>query len=78
VLSAVPPDDAGPSTADRYDWRAAMAAADGLGQVQFIIADNQLPASYRRDYDEIDFTYDSPTVSTVPHPGPDAAKTIAT
>jgi hypothetical protein len=55
-----------------------MAAADGLGQVQFIIADNQLPASYRRDYDEIDFTYDSPTVSTVPHPGPDAVKTIAT
>jgi hypothetical protein len=30
------------------------------GQVQFLIADNQLPAHYRRDYDQIDFTYDTP------------------
>jgi hypothetical protein len=30
VLTAVPADDAGASTADRYDWQAAMAAADGL------------------------------------------------
>jgi hypothetical protein len=31
VLSVAPPDDAGAATADRYDWQAAMAAADGLG-----------------------------------------------
>lgn len=31
LVVAVPaPDDAGASTADRYDWQAAMAAADGL------------------------------------------------
>jgi hypothetical protein len=30
VLAATPADDAGASTADRYDWQAAMAAADGL------------------------------------------------
>ena len=40
------------------------------GQVQFIIADNQLPPAYRRDYDEIDFTYQSPTVSTIRDPTP--------
>jgi hypothetical protein len=30
VLATTPADDAGASTADRYDWQAAMAAADGL------------------------------------------------
>src|SRR6185437_1731951 len=30
VLSAEPGDDAGAETADRYEWQAAMAAADGL------------------------------------------------
>jgi hypothetical protein len=30
VLSAEPEDDAGAQTADRYEWQAAMAAADAL------------------------------------------------
>ena len=30
VLATPPADDAGAETADRYDWQAAMAAADGL------------------------------------------------
>jgi hypothetical protein len=30
VLSTEPDDDAGADTADRYEWQAAMAAADGL------------------------------------------------
>jgi len=30
VLSTEPSDDAGADTADRYEWQAAMAAADGL------------------------------------------------
>ena len=30
VLSAEPEDDAGAETADRYEWQAAMAAADAL------------------------------------------------
>ena len=28
--------------------------------VQFIIADNQLPIDYRRDYAQMDFTYHRP------------------
>jgi AAA domain len=58
-------------------YRRLVTQADASpGQVQFIIADNQLPAAYRRDYDEIDFTYHSPTVSTIEHPGPDAVDRI--
>ncbi len=52
-------------------YRRLVTLADASpGRVQFIIADNQLPAHYRRQYAEIDFTYDAPTVSTVRHPGP--------
>ena len=58
-------------------YRRLVTQADASpGKVQFIIADNQLPPAYRRDYDEIDFTYQSPTVSTVTHPGPDAVDRI--
>jgi hypothetical protein len=52
-------------------YRRLVTLADASpGQVQFLIADNQLPAHYRRDKAQIDFTYDTPTVSTVRHPGP--------
>jgi AAA domain len=52
-------------------YRRLVTLADASpGQVQFLIADNQLPAHYRRDKAQIDFTYDTPTVSTVHHPGP--------
>lgn len=30
VITATPPDDSGADTSDRYDWQAAMAAADSL------------------------------------------------
>jgi hypothetical protein len=40
-----PSDDAGASTADRYDWQAAMAAADGLALYRDALDDTgQLPA----------------------------------
>jgi hypothetical protein len=52
-------------------YRRLVTLADASpGQVQFLIADNQLPGHYRRDKAQIDFTYDTPTVSTVHHPGP--------
>lgn len=52
-------------------YRRLVTMADASpGQVQFLIADNQLPSHYRRDKAQIDFTYDTPTVSTVHHPGP--------
>ena len=51
-------------------YRRLVTQADSNpGRVQFIIADNQLPAHYRSDYQQIDFTYDQPTVGTIRHPG---------
>ena len=58
-------------------YRRLVTLADASpGQVQFIIADNELPSHYRRDYAEIDFSYDTPTVAAVPHPGPAAVEPI--
>lgn len=58
-------------------YRRLVALADASqGRLQVIIADNELPRDYRRDYAEIDFTYESPTVSTIHHPGPSAVRTI--
>ena len=39
-------------------------------------ADNLAAALYRRDYDQLNFTYDHPTIATVPHPGPNAVQTL--
>lgn len=58
-------------------YRRLVTMADAAeGRVQVIVADNELPAAYRRDYAQIDFDYDHPTVSTVPHPGLDAVVRI--
>ncbi|MGC5019080.1 hypothetical protein [Micromonospora sp. DT47] len=46
------------------------------GKLQLIVADNQLPDSVQRDFAELDFDYDRPTVATVDHPGPAAVETI--
>lgn len=40
------------------------------GRLQFIIADNELPQEYGRDFAEIVFSIQQPTVPTVLHPGP--------
>lgn len=45
-------------------------------RVQLIIADNNLPAAYRADYEQMDFSIARPTVSTVRHPGPSKVKTL--
>lgn len=45
------------------------------GRFQFIIADNELPST-TRDIRKFMFTYESPTVSTVKHPGPAHVKTL--
>jgi hypothetical protein len=58
-------------------YRRLVALADASrGRLQVIIADNELPRDYRRDYTQIDFTYESPTVPTIRHPGPSAVRTI--
>ncbi|MFG3022527.1 AAA family ATPase [Streptomyces sp. NPDC048254] len=58
-------------------YRRLVTLADAnQRKVQFIVADNNLPAEYRSHYSEIDFDYDSPTVSTIHHPGLLNVKTI--
>lgn len=61
----------------REMYRRFVTQVDVLeGRFQFIIADNELPAAYGRDFDEITFTIDNPTVPTVPHPGPANVKLV--
>ncbi|MEU8061794.1 AAA family ATPase [Microbispora bryophytorum] len=56
-------------------YRRLVRQADANpGRVQMIVADNELPAEYRGDYSQVDFSYEQPTIATVPHPGPDAVK----
>jgi hypothetical protein len=43
-VAVAPADDAGASTADRYDWQAAMAAADGLALYLDALGDGELRA----------------------------------
>jgi hypothetical protein len=56
--------------------RLANTAGARPGKLQLIIADNQLPETLQRDFAEIGFDYDHPTVSTIHHPGPSAVETI--
>lgn len=46
------------------------------GRLQFIIADNELPKEYGREFTEVVFSYDTPTVKTVSHPGPANVKVV--
>lgn len=58
-------------------YRKLVTMADAAkGRVQVIIGDNELPADYRRDYQQIDFDYDHPTIGTIHHPGRDAVTRI--
>jgi hypothetical protein len=42
----------------------------------FVVADNEMPSNYVREFTEFKFSYDDPTVSTVRHPGPAAVTPI--
>jgi hypothetical protein len=58
-------------------YRRLVTMVDAAnGRVQLIIGDNELPSDYRRDYIQIDFDYENPTIRTVRHPGRNAVKTI--
>ncbi len=50
--------------------RFSTQAAVTRGRFQFIIADNELPTGPGLNIAAIDFSYESPTISTVAHPGP--------
>jgi hypothetical protein len=56
--------------------QAGNSAGLGRGQVQYIIADNGFPADIRGEYTEEEFSYDRPTIGTVPHPGQAGILTI--
>ena len=45
VLSAQPTDDAGAQTADRFEWQAAMAAADALSLYRETIDNGRLASA---------------------------------
>lgn len=40
------------------------------GRLQFIVADNEMPRDYVRQFTEFKFSYEDPTISTIAHPGP--------
>jgi hypothetical protein len=58
-------------------YRRVVTQVDaGRDRLQIIIADNELPAAYRRQYAQLDFDYAHPTLDTIPHPGPLAVQTL--
>jgi hypothetical protein len=58
-------------------YRRLVTLADvAANRLQTIIGDNELPVAYRRDYDQLDFTYENPTIATIAHPGPNAVQTL--
>ncbi|MCW2690805.1 MAG: hypothetical protein JWR37_5695 [Mycobacterium sp.] len=56
--------------------RFATQVAVTPGRLQFIVADNELPAGLALNANEIDFSYESPTVSPIAHPGPAHVDTL--
>jgi hypothetical protein len=56
--------------------RFATQVAVTPGRLQFLIADNQLPTDLVSRATEIDFSYGSPTVRTIAHPGPAQVRTL--
>ncbi|PPJ20733.1 hypothetical protein C5E44_03545 [Nocardia nova] len=57
--------------------RLSTQVAAVPGRLQVIVADNELPASYRRQYAQIEFKYSTPTIRTIEHPGEARVKTLA-
>ncbi|MFE4089219.1 AAA family ATPase [Streptomyces sp. YIM B13502] len=56
--------------------RLVTLAKANAGRLQMIIADHALPAAYRKDYTEIEFSYKKPTISSVKHPGKGGVKPL--
>ncbi|WP_300610527.1 AAA family ATPase [Trebonia sp.] len=59
-----------------YHRLATQRDAGNRGEVQLIIADNAVPADYKRSFAEEEFSYERPTISSVPHPGRGKVKPI--
>ena len=59
-----------------YHRLATQRDVGKRGEVQLIIADNAVPADYKRSFAEEEFSYERPTISSVPHPGRGKVKPI--
>ena len=59
-----------------YHRLSTQQDASGRSEVQLIIADNAIPDGYERAFAQEPFSYERPTISTVPHPGPAGVKTL--
>jgi hypothetical protein len=59
-----------------YHRLATQRDVGNRGEVQLIIADNAVPADYKRSFAEEEFSYERPTISSVPHPGRGKVKPI--
>lgn len=58
-------------------YRRLVTQADANPKrVQIIVADNELPHTYRKSYGQLNFSYDHATVSSVRHPGPASVRTL--
>ncbi|MGW6488166.1 AAA family ATPase [Streptomyces sp. NPDC055056] len=57
--------------------RLVTLAEANAGKVQIIIADHELPAAYRKNYAQIVFSYNEPTVKSIKHPGKGQVKPLA-
>lgn len=57
--------------------RFATQVAVTPGRLQFIVVDNEPPSSIdTRIFDELAFSYEVPTISTIQHPGPASVETL--
>ncbi|MCX4832494.1 hypothetical protein OG746_27520 [Streptomyces sp. NBC_01016] len=69
-------DPASPTCKAIYQ-RLVRGVSDPPDAVQFIVADNEIPAEYHGDFARIGFDYGHATVSTVRHPGQGHVAVIA-
>ena len=47
------------------------------GRLQFIVADNKLTKDLVKEFTELNFSYDNPTIGTIKHPGPAVKPLVA-
>jgi hypothetical protein len=58
-----------------YRWMRRLQDSYKPASFQLIVADNDIPAEAEQ-FNVITFSYDSPLIDDVPHPGPDLVKTL--
>lgn len=60
-------------------YRRLVTLVDSAqSNLQLIVGDNELPSAYRRDYAQMNFSYNEPTIRTAAHPGPAQVERVPT